>query len=178
MCGVLYCHNVKSTFEFLFCYLSALHPTPVKPRFWKKSCHYLSHIHLFDVWGWYALQLQKTHANRKSTSKSRKYFHHFDSRWCKCSQHKQIKKHTANAHNTTKYILFAARFFFVCVVSICSVCVVKFRKLFLNLQRIELSRPPYSYAHYGCSYLIKNTLKQQLCEILLQFKWSIAKHWK
>ncbi len=32
-----------------------------------------------------ALQLQKTHANRKSTSKSRKHFHHFDSRWCKNS---------------------------------------------------------------------------------------------
>ncbi len=29
--------------------------------------------------------------------------------------------HTANAHNTNKYILFAARFFFGCVVSICSV---------------------------------------------------------
>ncbi len=58
------------------------------------------------------MQLQKTHANRKSTSKSRKHFHQFDSRWCKCSQHKQIKKHTANAHNTTKYILFASRFFF------------------------------------------------------------------
>ncbi len=43
-----------------------------------------------------ALQLQKTHANRKSTSKSRKYFHQFDNRWCKCSQHKQIKKHTDN----------------------------------------------------------------------------------
>ncbi len=37
-----------------------------------------------------ALQLQKTHANRKSTSKSRKHVHHFDSRWCKCSQHNQI----------------------------------------------------------------------------------------
>ncbi len=45
-----------------------------------------------------ALQLQKTHAYRKSTSKSRKHLHQFDSRWCKCSQHKQIKKHTANAH--------------------------------------------------------------------------------
>ncbi len=33
---------------------------------------------------------QKTHANRKSMSKSRKHFQHFDSRWCKCSQHKQI----------------------------------------------------------------------------------------
>ncbi len=51
-------------------------------------------------------------ANRKSTSKSRKYFQQFDSRWCKCSQHKQIKKHTANTHNTTKCIFFAARFFF------------------------------------------------------------------
>ncbi len=77
-----------------------------------------------------ALQLQKTHANRKITSKSRKHFHHFDSRWYKCSKHKQIKKHAANAHNTTKYILFAVRFFFGCVVSICRVCVVKLTKVF------------------------------------------------
>ncbi len=28
------------------------------------------------------------------------------------------------------FVLFAARFFFGCVVSVCSVCVVKFRKLF------------------------------------------------
>ncbi len=82
-----------------------------------------------------ALQLQKTHANKKSTSKSRKHFHHFDSRWCKCSQHKQINKHTANPHNTTKYILFAAHFFFGCVVSICSVCVVKLTKVVLLICR-------------------------------------------
>ncbi len=82
------------------------------------------------------MQLQKTDANRKSTSKSRKYFHHFDSRWCKCSQHKQIKKHTANAHNTSKYILFAARFFFGCVVSVCSVSVVKLTKVFSYFARI------------------------------------------
>ncbi len=76
------------------------------------------------------LQLQKTHENRKGTSKSRKYFHQFESRWWKCSQHKQIKKHTANAHNTTKSILFAARFFFFgCVVSICSIFVVKITKV-------------------------------------------------
>ncbi len=50
-----------------------------------------------------------------------------------------------NAHNTTKYILFAARFFFGCVVSICSVCVVKLTKgfflfagVFFYLQRIYL----------------------------------------
>ncbi len=36
----------------------------------------------------------------------------------------------ANAHNIAKYILFAARIFFGCVVSVCSVCVVKLRKLF------------------------------------------------
>ncbi len=45
------------------------------------------------------LQLQKTHANRKSTSKARKHLHQFDSRCCKCTQHKQIKRHAANAHN-------------------------------------------------------------------------------
>ncbi len=96
-----------------------------------------------------ALRLQKTHANRKSTSKSRKSFHQFDSRWRKRSQHKQVKKHTANAHNTTKYIWFAARFFFGCVVSICSMCVSNLWSCFLNLQvfffylqRVELSRPP------------------------------------
>ncbi len=32
----------------------------------------------------------ETHASRKSNSKSRTHFHHFDSRWCTCSQHKQI----------------------------------------------------------------------------------------
>ncbi len=85
-----------------------------------------------------ALQLQKTHANRKSTSKSRKHFHHFDSRCCKCSQRKQIKKHAANAHNTTKYILFAARFFFGCVVSICSCVLSNWGSRFLNLQEFFL----------------------------------------
>ncbi len=77
------------------------------------------------------LQLQRTHANRKSTSKSRKHLYQFDSRCCKCSQHNQIKN------------LFAAHFFFwlcweylqcvslfVWVVRICSACVVKLRKLF------------------------------------------------
>ncbi len=34
--------------------------------------------------------LQKTHANRKSIRRSRKHFHHFDSRCCKCSQHNQM----------------------------------------------------------------------------------------
>ncbi len=94
-----------------------------------------------------ALQLQKTHANRKSTSKSRKHFHQFDSRWCKCSQHKQIKKHTANAHSTTKYILFAARFLlWLCCEHLQRVCcqidesVFLICRCFFYLQRVELSR--------------------------------------
>ncbi len=40
-------------------------------------------------------QLQKTHANRKSTSKSRKHLHQFDSRCCKCLQHNQINNFIA-----------------------------------------------------------------------------------
>ncbi len=64
-----------------------------------------------------ALHLQKTHANRKSTRKSRKHLHQFDSRWCKCSQHKQIKKQAAEIDESVFLIcrcffLFAARFFF------------------------------------------------------------------
>ncbi len=55
---------------------------------------------------------------------------------CKCSQHKQIKKHAANAHNTTKYILFAARLFVDCVVSICSMCVVKMTKVVFLICRV------------------------------------------
>ncbi len=97
---------------------------------------------------WVALQLQKTHANRKSTSKSRKHFHHFDSRWCKCSQHNQIQficsaflfwlccEHLRCQIDESVFLicrcffLFAARFFFGCVVSICSICVVKLMKVF------------------------------------------------
>ncbi len=44
-----------------------------------------------------ALQLQKTHANRKSTSKSRKHLHQFDSRCSKCSQHNQINNFICSA---------------------------------------------------------------------------------
>ncbi len=39
----------------------------------------------------------------------------------------------ANAHNTNKYILFGVHFLFGCVLSICSECVVKLRKLFFEL---------------------------------------------
>ncbi len=46
----------------------------------------------------------RKHANRKSSSKSRKYLYQFDSRCCNCSQHKQIKKHTANYHNCINYL--------------------------------------------------------------------------
>jgi len=70
------------------------------------------------------MQIEKAPANKKN-------HHQFDSRFFKCSQHKQI------------IFLFAVRFLvwlcceylqhislFVCVVSICSACVVKLMKLF------------------------------------------------
>ncbi len=71
------------------------------------------------------LQLKKTDANRKSTSKLRKHLHQFDNKCavntqnteklckltiqpntemhCKYLQHNQIQKCTANTYNTTKY---------------------------------------------------------------------------
>ncbi len=56
------------------------------------------------------LQLQKTYANRKSTSKSRKHLHQFDSRCCKCSQHKQIKNFICSAFLCLVVLwVFAAR---------------------------------------------------------------------
>ncbi len=48
--------------------------------------------------------------------------------------HKQIKKHAANAHNTTKYILFAARFFLVVLWAFAACALSNWRKCFLNLQ--------------------------------------------
>ncbi len=82
-----------------------------------------------------SLQLQKTHANRKSTSKSGKHLHQFDSRWCKCSQHIVVSICSVCVVKLTKvvflicrrFFLFAVRFFLGCVVSICSMCVVKLR---------------------------------------------------
>ncbi len=83
-----------------------------------------------------ALQLQKTDANRKSTSKSRKHFHHFDSRWWKCSQHKQIKKHAANAHNTTKLILCAARFFSICSTFLFWLCCEHLQRVCFQIEEV------------------------------------------
>ncbi len=48
----------------------------------------------------------------------------------KCSQHKQIKKRTANAHNTNHFFYLQRVSLFGCVVSICSTRVVKLTKLF------------------------------------------------
>ncbi len=81
--------------------------------------HYLRWLRELNV-----LQLQKTHANRKSTSKSRKDFHQFDSRWWKCSQHKQMKKHTENAHNKC----YLQRVCFLVVLWAFAACVVKLTK--------------------------------------------------
>ncbi len=57
--------------------------------------------------------------NRKSTSKSRTHFHNFDSRWYKCSQHKQIKKRCkCSQHNQIHFICSA----FLCLVVLLCVC--------------------------------------------------------
>ncbi len=113
------------------------------------------------------LQLQKTHANRKSTSKSRKHFHNFDSRWYKCSQIHFICsaflfwlccEHLQRVHCQIDeslflicrcFFLFAARFFFgLCCEHLQRVCcqieevVSLIYMCFLKLQRVELSRPP------------------------------------
>ncbi len=85
-----------------------------------------------------ALQLQKTHANKKSTSKSRKYFHQFD-RWCKCSQHNQI------------HLICSVFLFWLCCEHLQRVrCKIEevvslICRCFLYLQRVELSRPPYFF---------------------------------
>ncbi len=90
---------------------------------------------------WVALQLQKTHANRKSTSKSRKHFQHFDSRWCKCSQHNQIQ------------FICSAFLFWLCCEHLqrvrCKIEEVVFLicRCFFYLKRVELSRPPQKLHH-------------------------------
>ncbi len=56
------------------------------------------------------LQLQKTHANRKSTSKSRKHYHQFDS-CIKCSQHNQMKDFICSAFLCLVCVVFAVHFF-------------------------------------------------------------------
>ncbi len=77
-----------------------------------------------------ALQLQKTHANRKSTSKLRKDFHHFDSRWCKYSQHKQIKKHCKCSQHNQIHFICSVFLFWLCCEHLQRVCVVKITKVF------------------------------------------------
>ncbi len=57
-------------------------------------------------------KLQKTHANRKSSSKSRKHLHQFESRCCKCSQHNQIKNCICSAFPYLVVLwVFAVHFF-------------------------------------------------------------------
>ncbi len=48
------------------------------------------------------LQLKKTNANRKSTSKLREHLHQFDNT-CAANTHNQIQKCTANTHSATKF---------------------------------------------------------------------------
>ncbi len=116
-----------------------------------------------------ALQLQKTHSNRKITNKSRKHFHQFDSRWCKCSQHKQINvicsaslfllccehlQRVCCQIGESVFLICRCFFylqrvsFFGCVVSICSVCVVKLRKSFFFICRCFFYLQRVSF--FGC----------------------------
>ncbi len=90
------------------------------------------------------LHLQKTHANRKSTSKSRKLLHQFDSRCCKCSQ----------INNLICFFVWlcceylGCFFIYLCCEHLQHVCCKMDKVVFLicrvvfYLQRIELSRPP------------------------------------
>ncbi len=65
-----------------------------------------------------ALQLQKTHANRKSTSKSRKH-HQFNSRCCKCSQHNQINNCICSAFICLVVLWVFAVHFFIWLQLVC-----------------------------------------------------------
>ncbi len=63
------------------------------------------------------------------------------------------------------FFLFAARFFFGCVVSICSVCVCR---CFFDLQRVELSRPPY-LSLVECTRCVGAFAAVSLLDVLLCF---------
>ncbi len=110
--------------------------------------------------------------------KVEKEFHHFDSRWWKCSQHKQIKKHTVNAqHNQIHFICSAFLFWLCCehlqrvrckieevvfLISRCfSICSVSFlvvlwafaactvHRIKIYIYSAEVSIYEFFYAHFG-----------------------------
>ncbi len=116
------------------------------------------------VWGWVnfkqifnfvrwprelnALQLQKTHANRKSTSKSRKHLHQFDSKCCKCSQHNQIKNFICSAFLCLVVLwAFAAR-----VLSNWWSCLLNLQVFFLFAVRWALSATVF---WVNCSFNVR-----------------------
>ncbi len=97
-----------------------------------------------------ALQLQKTHANRKSTSKSGKHLHQFDSRWCKCSQHIVVSICSVCVVKLTKVVfLICRRFFFICCAFLFGLCCE-------HLQHVRCKIEELSIFH---SYCVKVRLR-------------------
>ncbi len=92
-----------------------------------------------------ALQLQKTHANRKSTSKSQKHLNQFDSRCCKILTTQTNKDLICSAF----LYLVALWVFSALVLSNCEV-VFLICMCVLKLQCIELSRPTYILLLFTC----------------------------
>ncbi len=144
------------------------------------SCKY----HFLDYWkqsfvGWprelNALQLQKTHVNRKSTSKSRKHLHQFDSRCCKCSHLFGCVVSICSAFLYLFvclfvflicwcFFLFVVHFFiWLCCEHLQRVCcqidevVFLICRCFFYLQRVELSRTPYICLNWSFDPLLSCT---------------------
>ncbi len=111
-------------------------------------------------------------ATSENTCKSRKHLHQFDSRSCKCSQHKQRNALQILITQPNKEFYLQCVYLFGCVVSICSVFLYlvvvgafaahvlsNWWRCFLNLQVffylqcVELSRPPYEYVFDCCIFL-------------------------
>ncbi len=87
-----------------------------------------------------ALQLQETHANRKSTSKLRKHLHQFQYMCCKCLQDNQINTYICSSFLCLVVLwAFAARVLW----NLWS-CFWIFQ-MFFYFQRVKLSRSPYKW---------------------------------
>ncbi len=108
-----------------------------------------------------ALKLQKTHPNRKSTSKSRKHFHHVDSIWYKCSQTNKETCCKCSQHNQIHFICSAFLFWLCCEHLQRVRCQID-ESVFLicrclKLQRVELL--PFQRGHEYMNNISRNDLK-------------------
>ncbi len=108
------------------------------------------------------LRLQKTHANRKSTSKSRKSLHQFDSRCCKCSQHKQIKN-----------FIWSAFLYLVVLWPFAARVLSNWRSCFLKLQVFCSQFAVHLFIWLCCEHLQRVLSNWQSCFLNLQVFLSI-----